>query len=114
LDYLLKDAQVRLLEALEAQKRQIQKCMPVWQLTWYRSHYFPVEMTVIGLVAAVTSYVIFQQYLYKHKALFSAVIGVCMTMLSSIKAIAAKVSAMLSITSGEGLKRKAVCRVVRR
>jgi hypothetical protein len=121
LDYLLKDAQEVLaepsvrLQALEAQKRQIQKFMPGWQLTWYRIRYFPVQMTVIGLVAAITSYAIFQQYLYKHTALVSAVTGVCVTMVSSMKVISAKVSAiMLSITSGKGLKRTAVRRVVRR
>jgi hypothetical protein len=107
LGYVLRDAELLLaepsvkLQALEVQKREIQKYMNFWQLTWYRIRHHPLQISMLMIGSVYIIYSLYQQS--KHTALVSAITGVF-----------ASVFKLLGLDTTRSLKRKTIRRVVRR
>lgn len=99
LDYVLRDAEMLLtnpfvkLRELEEEKRRIQRSMNLWQLSWYRLRFYPIQSSVlIGLGTMATATSVF--YMTKNTAVsatilnsFSNLSAFCTIALSKLKVL---------------------------
>ena len=116
LDYMLKDAELLLaepavkLQVLESQKQNIQRYMTFWQLSWYRIRYYPVQMTVLGLLSIYASYSLYQQT--KHTWVIANIVGLLGSISSHLQLLVMKVCKFMGLGTTKAVKRKAIRRLV--
>jgi hypothetical protein len=118
LDYFLRDAELALakpsakLEALDAQKREIQRYMTPRQLLLYRIQNYPLQMTLIGTTCI---YVICTLYeATKHTWLMSNTIQTLVYVASNIGLMCKKVLKVLGLRPNRALQKKSFRLAVRR
>lgn len=100
LGYLLRDAELALakpsvkLQALDAQKREIQRYMTIRQMTWYRIQSYPLQMALLG---ATSVYVICTLYFAtKHTLIVSQLTAIVLSTVSYIGLLIKKITNVLA------------------
>lgn len=117
LDYVLKDAELMLaepavkLQALDLQKKQIQKYMTLRQLAWYRIRYYPIQTALLSAASIYLAYSLAQQT--KHTWIISTVTGTVASIVSQMQRVAQTILKMLGLSGKKSIKRRVVRRVVR-
>lgn len=125
LDYVLQDAQLALaepavkLQALEEKRREIQKYMNLWEISWYHIRYNPIQTVVVSAASVIVACTAWRQFqgTVVHKALvgwalsvYSIVCGIG----ANILALLEKIGSLLGLKTAKSARRYRPRRILRR
>jgi hypothetical protein len=118
LDFALRDVEIALakpsakLQALNAQKREIQKFMTRRQLLWYRLQTYPLQMTLLGVTGIYVVYTLYEAT--KHTQLMSTMTRTVVSVVSYMVLTIKNAMKVFTPSSSRAFKKKALRRIVRR